>query len=264
MAEAKEGEAPVLFEVSDGVASVVLNRPGKLNSLTEGMFALLAESFESCRTDEGVRSVLFTGRGRGFCAGQDLGERDAGDIDLYGSLNDRYNPLVRAITGLPKPVVCGLNGVAAGAGCSFALACDVVVAARSAKLIQAFAAIGLLPDSGATWMLPRMVGLPRAKAAAMLAEPVDAETAERWGLVWECCDDGELEGRALAVARRLAEGPTAAYGMMKRAFLEQAGNSLDEQLDLERDLQGEAGRTADYREGVAAFLERRKPKFKGK
>ena len=263
MSDGEKVEEPVLFDIEGGVASITLNRPAKLNSLTTRMFELLSGAFGRCGEDDSVRAVLLTGNGRGFCAGQDLTERDGGQTDLAGSLDKRYNPLVRAITGLPKPVVCGLNGVAAGAGCSFALACDIVVAARSARLIQAFAAIGLLPDSGATWSLPRMVGLPRAKAMAMLAEPVDAETAQRWGLVWECCDDDELKDRSLALARRLAEGPTRAYGLMKRAFAEQATGTLDAQLDLERDLQGEAGKTSDYAEGIAAFLEKRSPRFTG-
>lgn len=265
MPDEKQEQEPVLFELSgEGIAKITLNRPSKLNSLTLRMFGLLAEHFERCRTDDEVRVVLLTARGRGFCAGQDLSEREGGEIDLYESLEKRYNPLVRAITGLPKPVVCALNGVAAGAGCSIALACDFVIAAKSAKLIQAFSAIGLVPDSGATWMLPRMIGLPRAKAVAMLAAPVEAEYAAKWGMVWKVCDDDQLQEASCVLAQMLAEGPTVAYGLMKKAFLAQADNTLDEQLDLERDLQKLAGETRDYAEGIDAFLGKRKPKFKGK
>ena len=259
----ENNQEPVLFELVDGVAKIVLNRPAKLNSLTERMFELLMSHLDSCKEDGSVRSVILTGSGRGFCAGQDLGEREGGEIDLSGSLDKKYNPVVRRIISLPKPVVCGLNGVAAGAGCSFALACDIIIAAKSAKLIQAFAGIGLVPDSGATWALPRMVGLPRAKAMSMLATPIEAETAHRWGMVWDCCEDDELAEKSFALAKKLATGPTAAYGLMKKAFLAQANSTLDEQLDYERDLQGEAGNTDDYKEGIEAFLEKRPPKFKG-
>jgi 2-(1,2-epoxy-1,2-dihydrophenyl)acetyl-CoA isomerase len=258
----------ILVSLDAGILSITLNRPDKLNAFNAEMHQLLRAALERARDEPAVRAVLLTGAGRGFCAGQDLSERsvDAGaaPIDLAVSIGSHYNPLVRRMRELPKPIVCAVNGVAAGAGANIALACDLVLAARSASFLQAFSRIGLLPDSGGTWFLPRLAGTARAMGLALLAEKLPAEDAERWGLIWQAVDDAQLMKEALSVARTLAEGPTKAYGLIKKALYASASNSLDAQLDLERDLQREAGFSEDYREGVAAFLQKRKPVFKGK
>lgn len=256
----------VLADNSDGVLQLTLNRPDKLNSFNDEMHVALRGHFEDAHADASVRAVLLTGAGRGFCAGQDLGDRDprSGVVpDLGETLEKFYNPLIRSIRRLEKPVICAVNGVAAGAGANIALACDITLAARSARFIQAFAKIGLVPDSGGTWSLPRLIGEARAKALALTAEPIDAETAMAWGLIWRAVDDSELMDKATALARQLAAGPTFGQGLIKRAIQAASTNSMDEQLDLERDLQRMAGRSADYKEGVAAFLEKRKPNFRG-
>ena len=260
--------ASILVSRDAGVLSLTLNRPDKLNAFNPEMHKLLREALEQARDDAGVRAVLLTGAGRGFCAGQDLSERDvspeAAPIDLSVSLGSNYNPLVRRLRALPKPVVCAVNGVAAGAGANIALACDIVLAARSASFVQSFSKLGLVPDSGGTYFLPRLVGAARAMGLALLAERLSAEEAERWGLIWKAHDDDRLMGEARAIARALAEGPTKGYGLIKKGIHASAGNSLDAQLDLERDLQREAGSSEDYREGVAAFMQKRKPSYKGK
>jgi len=260
--------APILVSRDSGVVSLTLNRPDKLNAFNPEMHKLLREALEKARDDAAVRAVLLTGSGRGFCAGQDLSERnvsaDAAPIDLSVSLGSNYNPLVRRLRALPKPVVCAVNGVAAGAGANIALACDIVLAARSASFVQSFSKLGLVPDSGGTYFLPRLVGSARAMGLALLAERLSAEEAERWGLIWRAVDDARLMEEAAAVARALAAGPTRGYGLIKKALNASAGNSLDAQLDLERDLQREAGFSEDYREGVAAFMQKRKPQYKGK
>ncbi|HVC12077.1 MAG TPA: 2-(1,2-epoxy-1,2-dihydrophenyl)acetyl-CoA isomerase PaaG, partial [Burkholderiales bacterium] len=219
-------------------------------------------------SDPAIRCVLLTGAGRGFCAGQDLSEREVkgGDapIDLSVTISSYYNPLVRRMRALPKPIVCAVNGVAAGAGASIALACDLVLAARSASFIQAFARIGLVPDSGGTYFLPRLVGRARAMGLALLGDKLAAEDAERWGMIWKCVDDDKLPEEAAQLAQTLARGPTRGYGLIKRALEASTGNTLDAQLELERDLQREAGFSGDYREGVAAFLAKRKPEFNGR
>jgi 2-(1,2-epoxy-1,2-dihydrophenyl)acetyl-CoA isomerase len=260
--------APILVSRDAGVLSLTLNRPDKLNAFNPEMHKLLREALEEARDEAGVRVVLLTGSGRGFCAGQDLSERnvsaDAAPIDLSVSLGSHYNPLVRRLRALPKPVVCAVNGVAAGAGANIALACDIVLAARSASFVQSFSKLGLVPDSGGTYFLPRLVGSARAMGLALLAERLSAEDAERWGLIWKAVDDARLMEKASAIARIFAAGPTKGYGLIKKALHASAGNSLDSQLDLERDLQREAGLSADYREGVGAFMQKRKPQYTGK
>ena len=259
---------PILVSHDSGVLAITLNRPDKLNALNPEMHALLREAFERASTDEDVRSVLLTGSGRGFCTGQDLSERKvapgAAPIDLSVSLGSNYNPLVRRMRALPKPIVCAVNGVAAGAGANLALACDIVIAARSASFIQSFCRLGLVPDSGGTYYLPRLVGAARAMGLSMLGDKLSAEEAERWGLIWKVVDDKSLGDEAMVLSKALAQGPTKGYGLIKKALLASPGNSLDAQLDLERDLQREAGFSEDYRNGVAAFLDKRTPSYKGK
>jgi len=261
------GSETILSAFADGVLRLTLNRPDKLNAFNEEMHLALRAGFERAHADAAVRAVLLTGAGRGFCAGQDLGDRDPSATekpDLGHTIETFYNPLVRQIRTLVKPVVCAVNGVAAGAGANVALACDIVLAARSARFIQAFAKIGLVPDSGGTWALPQLLGEARAKALALTGEPLSAESAAEWGLIWRCLDDAALMDEAQALAARLAAGPTRALGLTKQAIQAAAINTLDTQLDLERDYQRAVGAGADYAEGVAAFLEKRKPNFTGR
>jgi 2-(1,2-epoxy-1,2-dihydrophenyl)acetyl-CoA isomerase len=258
--------ASLLVEQDGAVVTVTLNRPDKLNSFNEAMHGEFRTALDRIESDAGVRAVLLTGAGKGFCAGQDLGDRDVASdqpIDLGATLENHYNPLIRRLRALDKPTVCAVNGVAAGAGANLALACDIVLAARSTRFIQAFCKIGLVPDSGGTYFLPRLIGDARARALALLGEPISAEQAEAWGLVWKCVDDDRLLGEARALAQRLAAGPTKGLALIKRALAASAANDLDRQLDLERDLQREAGRTADYREGVSAFMQKRQAVFRG-
>lgn len=257
----------VLSALEEGVLRLTLNRPEKLNSLNEDMHLALRGGFELAHSDEAVRAVLLTGAGRGFCAGQDLGDRDprmGGPVpDLGLTIEKFYNPLAGLIRSLEKPVICAVNGVAAGAGANLALLCDITLAARSARFVQAFSKIGLVPDTGGTWSLPRLLGEARAKGLALTAEPLDAETAVSWGLIWRVVEDEQLLPEAHALAARLAAGPTRGLGLTKRAMQAAATNSLEQQLALERDLQREAGRSRDYAEGVTAFLEKRQPRFRG-
>ena len=256
------------YEVTGGVATITLNRPDKLNAFTKVMLEDFAGALSAAASDTEVRAVVITGAGRGFCAGQDLSDRavaaDAGPPDLAESLENRYNPIIRSIRTMAKPVITAVNGVAAGAGANLALAGDIVLAARSSRFIQSFARIGLLPDSGGTFVLPRAVGPARAMGLSLLAEPLEAETAERWGLIWAAVDDDALVVEASRLAADLAKGPTAGYAKIKEAINASLGNTLDQQLDLERDLQAAAGRSRDYAEGVAAFLEKRTPSFDGR
>lgn len=258
----------VRYEEAEGYAVITLNRPEKLNAFNEDLHAALAEALERAERDSSIRALLLTGGGRGFCAGQDLSDRrfptDGEAPDLGDTIERLYNPLVRRIRALPKPVVCAVNGVAAGAGANVALACDIVLAARSARFIQAFCRIGLVPDSGGTFFLPRLVGEARAKALALLGEPLSAAQAEAWGMIWRVHEDKALMAEARQLCAHLATQPTTALALIKQAIQAAAANDLDAQLDLERDLQRQAGRTTDYREGVAAFLEKRPPTFKGR
>lgn len=255
------------FDINEGVATLTLNRPKALNSFTAEMHAEIREIMQQVIEDTSIRCLVITGAGRGFCAGQDLGDRsvtaDGGAPDLGESVEKNYNPLIRSIMNLPKPVICAVNGVAAGAGSSLALACDIVLAARSASFIQVFCKIGLIPDSGGTWNLPRAVGLARAKGLAMLGERLPAETAESWGLIWKCVDDDVLQEEAQKMARYFATQPTRALGRIKHLLHESTTNTLSGQLVLEQQAMQELGQSEDYREGVAAFLEKRTPVFKG-
>ena len=257
--------ATIGLEIDGAVAVVTLNRPDKLNSFTWDMHQELKHALDQVEQAK-VRALVLTGAGRGFCAGQDLGDpRFAGAerIDVGETLEQNFNPLIMRLRNMPFPVICAVNGVAAGAGANLALACDIVLAARSARFIQAFARIGLLPDAGGTWLLVHLVGEARAKALAMLADPLPAEQAEAWGLIWRAIDDDRLMDEALSLGRRLAEGPTRALAFAKQAIHAAAANDLTTQLDLERDLQRELAATDDFREGVDAFLAKRKPVFRG-
>jgi 2-(1,2-epoxy-1,2-dihydrophenyl)acetyl-CoA isomerase len=254
-------EPVVLHDRRDGYAVVTLNRPHRLNAFTEELHRALAAAIDASAADEDCRAVILTGAGRGFCAGQDLADRDPtllGDSpDLGLTLETYYNPLVLKLRNLGKPVICAVNGVAAGAGANIALACDIVLAARSASFIQAFSRIGLIPDAGGTWWLTQRLGEARAKALALTGDPLPAGQAAEWGLIWKAVDDSSLMEEAEALAARLAAGPSRAYALTKQAIHAASRNTLEEQLALERNLQREAGRSDDYKEGVAAFLEKR-------
>jgi 2-(1,2-epoxy-1,2-dihydrophenyl)acetyl-CoA isomerase len=258
----------LLVARADGVATLTLNRPDKLNAFTVELHRALAASLDAIAADATIRAVLLTGAGRGFCAGQDLAERAAtmasGAPPGPSALETWYNPLIRRLRRLEKPVVCAVNGVAAGAGANVALACDIVLASRSASFIQSFARIGLVPDAGGSYVLPRLVGMARASALAMLGDKLSATQAAEWGLIWRVVEDAALMGEATALARHLAQQPTRALALIKQALNASPGNTLDQQLDLERDLQKEAAATEDFREGMAAFLEKRSAKFVGR
>lgn len=256
----------IRVEHRDGWHKLTLNRPEKLNAANEEMLRALIAALDAAEADRGCRAVLLTGSGRGFCAGQELGPSvmpgREGWPDL-GKVADLHHLFVRKLRALPLPIVCAVNGIAAGAGASYALACDIVLAARSAKFGMAFVKIGLVPDSGASWLLTHRIGEARARAMAMLGETIDAARAESWGMIWKAVDDAALIAEAEAAAAALAQAPTAALAHMKRMFLAAPTNTLDAQLDLERDMQAVCGRSADYAEGVQAFREKRVPVFRG-
>jgi len=258
----------LLFDLTDGVARLTLNRPDRLNSFNVEMHGEVRDVLTRVRDDATCRVLVLTGAGRGFCAGQDLSDRavapGGGATDLGESIELRYKPLVLALRALPKPVVAAVNGVAAGAGANIALACDLVVAARSASFIQSFAKLGLVPDSGGTWTLPRLVGSARAIGLAFLGDKLSAEQAAQWGLIWRCVEDAELASVVDQLARQLAVAPTRGLARTKEAISSSGGRTLEEQLDVERDYQRELGYSADYAEGVAAFTAKRTPNFTGR
>lgn len=254
----------IAFNLSGGIARLTLDRPDRLNSFTVQMHEEVADALS--RLDE-ARCLVLTGAGRGFCAGQDLNDRavapGGGAVDLGESVEKRWNPLVTRLVSLPFPVIARVNGVAAGAGANIALACDIVIAARSAKFIQSFAAIGLIPDSGGTWALPRLVGQARALGLALTGEPLPAQTAAEWGLIWKAVEDDDLDAEVDALAERFAAGPTRGLAAIKRMIRESWGHTLEQELERQRDTMRELGFSDDYREGVAAFMEKRKPVFTG-
>lgn len=258
----------IQFQSHEGYAVLTFNRPQALNSFTQAMHAEIREVLEQVSTDNSIRCLVITGAGRGFCAGQDLNDRAVNAhadqaANLGESVERSYNPLVRLITRMEKPVICAVNGVAAGAGASVALACDIVLAGRSASFIQSFSKIGLVPDSGGSWNLPHALGLPRAKALALLGKKLSAEQAENWGMIWQCLDDDDLMPEALNMAEHLAAQPILGLAATKALMNSASTRSLEEQLELEKDEMQRLGNTHDYREGVAAFVEKRKPVFTG-
>jgi len=257
----------IQFKVEGGVAILTLNRPDRLNSFTRAMHLEVRDALTRVQADQSVRVLVLTGAGRGFCAGQDLADRavdpGAPSVDLGASVEEFYAPLVLTLKNLPMPVICAVNGVAAGAGANLALACDIVLAAKSASFIEAFSKLGLIPDTGGTWHLPRLIGPARAMGLAMLGEKLSAEKAEAWGLIWRCVPDDVLMDEALAMAKHFAAAPTKGLAFTKRAFQASYVNTLEQQLQLEADMMRELGNSHDYREGVAAFLAKRAPHFKG-
>lgn len=251
---------------SEGVSRIVLNRPDKLNSLNETMHRELGDAVRIAHSDAAIRCVMLTGAGRAFCAGQDLGDTEGSDgsVDVERILVEYYNPLIKMITGMDKPVVCAVNGVAAGAGANIALACDIVLAGRSASFIQAFSKIGLIPDAGGTWILPRLIGHARASTIAMLGEKISAERAENWGMIWQCVDDEILVQTAETMAQHLAQQATTSLAFTKKLMQLSWQNDLPAQLELEAKFQAAASHTSDRKEGVDAFKNKRPAVFTGK
>jgi 2-(1,2-epoxy-1,2-dihydrophenyl)acetyl-CoA isomerase len=257
----------ILFEIEEGVARLTLNRPDKLNSFNVQMHEEVRAALDTVRNDATARVFVLTGAGRGFCAGQDLSDRAVAPggtpVDLGESVDKYYGPLVRALRALPLPVICAVNGVAAGAGANLALACDIVIATRSASFIEPFCRLGLLPDTGGTYFLPRLVGTARAMGLAMLGDKLSAEQAAEWGLIWKCHDDDVFAFEIDRLTAHLASAPTKGLARTKQAIYASFDNSFDEQLNLERDYMRELGNSKDYREGVDAFMTKRTPNFTG-
>lgn len=258
----------ILFEITNGVARLTLNRPDRLNSFNVQMHQEVREALTQVAASKDARVLVLSGAGRGFCAGQDLGDRAVAPggqgVDLGDSIENYYKPMVLALRNLPMPVIAAVNGVAAGAGANIALACDLVIAARSASFVQAFCKLGLVPDSGGTWFLPRLLGNARAMGLALLGDKLAAEQAAQWGLIWRCVEDAELEPAVDQLAKQLAAAPTKGLTRTKQAIYESWSHTLEQQLTMERDFQRELGRSQDYAEGVAAFTEKRTPKFVGR
>jgi 2-(1,2-epoxy-1,2-dihydrophenyl)acetyl-CoA isomerase len=257
----------IQFTIANGIAVLTLNRPDRLNSFTKAMHGEVRDALDKLQADKTVRVLVLTGAGRGFCAGQDLNDRavepGAPGVDLGESVEKYYAPLVTTLRTLPMPVICAVNGVAAGAGANLALACDIVLAAKSASFIEAFCKLGLIPDTGGTWVLPRLIGPARAMGLALLGDKLPAEKAEQWGLIWRCVPDEALMDEAMAMAEHFAKAPTKGLAFTKKAMLASWTNTLEQQLQLEAGMMRELGYSHDYREGVAAFIEKRQPHFKG-
>jgi 2-(1,2-epoxy-1,2-dihydrophenyl)acetyl-CoA isomerase len=257
----------IQFNIDKGIAVLTLNRPDRLNSFTQAMHREVSAALDQVQADKTVRVLLLTGAGRGFCAGQDLNDRavepGGAGVDLGESVEKYYAPLVMTLRTLPMPVICAVNGVAAGAGANLALACDIVLAAKSASFIEAFSKLGLIPDTGGTWALPRLIGPARAMGLAMLGERLPAEKAEEWGLIWRCVPDDALMIEAMAMAEHFAAAPTKGLAYTKKAMLASSTNTLEQQLALEASMMRELGYSHDYREGVAAFIDKRQPQFQG-
>jgi len=252
----------IRFEESGGIAVLTLSRPDKLNTFTAAMHAEIKTVFTRLQASDTVRCLVITGEGRGFCAGQDLADLDM--AALGNVVEDHYNPLIRAVTNLQVPVIAAVNGVAAGAGANLALACDIVIAGRSARFIQSFNHVGLVPDAGGTWTLPKLVGLPRAMALALTGEPVSAEQAAEWGMIWQCVDDEALQSTVEALASKISKGAPVALGYTKLLLRQGLNRTLSEQLDQERDFQSAASKTDDFKIGIDAFLAKQRPEFTGR
>ena len=257
----------ILFTIEQGIATLTLNRPDKLNSFTQAMHEEVRDAIAKVNADGTVRVFVLTGAGRGFCAGQDLSDRavepGSKGVDLGESVEKNYAPLVLALKALPMPVICAVNGVAAGAGANLALACDIVIAGKSASFVEVFCKLGLIPDTGGTFFLPRLIGSARAMGLAMLGEKLTAEKAEDWGLIWKCVDDADLAQEARKLAVHFSTAPTKGLAYTKQALAASGANTLPQQLALEARMMSDLGNSDDYREGVAAFMEKRAPQFKG-